>query len=60
MFLKRINTIHKRGKEELEKLREQHRQKTENLVAAFTDVLQLLEGEPVLKRLKTQGQRSSV
>lgn len=46
MFLKRINTIHKRGKEELEKLREQHRQKTENLVAAFTDVLQLLEGEP--------------
>lgn len=46
MFLKRINTIHKRGKEELEKLREQHRQKTEKLVTAFTDVLQLLEGEP--------------
>jgi TnpA family transposase len=46
MFLKRINTIHKRGKEELEKLREQHRQKTEKLVTAFTDILQLLEGEP--------------
>ena len=45
MFLKRLNTIHKRGKEELERLREQHRDKTENLVAAFTDVLQMLSGE---------------
>ncbi|MGC5328636.1 Tn3 family transposase [Brevibacillus sp. SYSU BS000544] len=63
MFLKRIGTIHKNGKEELELLREQHRSKTENLISVFTEVLQTSEGtdndtalgEKVRKLLAARG-----
>jgi len=40
MFIKRIRTIHKKGKEELELIREQHRSKTENLISILTEVLE--------------------
>jgi len=46
MFLKRIQTIKNRGKEELERLRFLHQEKTENLVIAFTDVLRTLSSFP--------------
>ena len=47
MFLKRISTIHKRGKAELERLHLLQREKTENLVFAFTDVLRFLKEEDI-------------
>jgi hypothetical protein len=40
MFIKRIRTIHNKGKEELELLKEQHRSKTENLISILTEVLE--------------------
>jgi hypothetical protein len=39
MFLKRVRTIHNKGKEELELLREKHRSKTENLISVLAEVL---------------------
>jgi len=44
MFLKRIARLQMAAKEELVRLREQHRATTEQLVAAFTDVLQATSG----------------
>lgn len=43
MFIKRINHIHRRGKDELERLRIRFRQKTEHLVATLADVIEVLE-----------------
>ena len=43
MFSKRISKIHKQGKAELERLKLLQREKTENLIFAFTDVLRLLK-----------------
>jgi hypothetical protein len=40
LFIKRMASLHKAAKQELERLREQHREKTESLVSAFTEVLQ--------------------
>ncbi|NHN33221.1 Tn3 family transposase [Paenibacillus agricola] len=40
MFIKRVGFIHKKGREELELLREQHRSKMEMLISVLTDVLQ--------------------
>lgn len=40
MFIKRIRTNHKKGKKELEIIREQHRSKTENLISILTEVLE--------------------
>lgn len=40
MFIKRVGIIHKKGKEELELLREKHRTKLEMLISVLTDVLQ--------------------
>ncbi len=42
MFLKRIATIHQKGKDELERLRKLHQETTEKLVGIFTNVLQVL------------------
>ncbi len=39
MFCKRMAVIHKKGKERLEQLREQHRVETERLIDVFGDVL---------------------
>lgn len=46
MLMKRMGNLHNSGKEELERVKEQHREKTENLVATLTDILQTLEDEP--------------
>lgn len=46
MFIKRINQIHRRGKDELERLRIKYRQKTEHLVATLADVIDVLETQP--------------
>ena len=46
MFIKRMNHIHRRGKDELERLRTRYRQKTEHLVATLADVIQVLETQP--------------
>lgn len=46
MFIKRINHIHQRGKDELEHLRIRFRQKTEHLVATLADVIEVLETQP--------------
>ncbi|MEV4128641.1 DUF4158 domain-containing protein [Nocardia sp. NPDC049707] len=39
MFCKRISAIHKRGRERLDELREQHRAESERLLGVFGDVL---------------------
>ena len=46
MLIKRMNRIHVAGKEELERLRAEHRETIETLVAALADVLGVLEGDP--------------
>src|SRR5699024_5426821 len=46
MLIKRMGKLHNSGKDELERVKELHRAKTENLVATLTDVLQTLEDEP--------------
>lgn len=46
MFIKRMNHIHRRGKDDLERLRMRYRQKTEHLVATLADVIQVLETQP--------------
>ena len=46
MFIKRISQIHRRGKDELERLRIKFRQKTEHLVATLADVIDVLETQP--------------
>jgi TnpA family transposase len=46
MLMKRMGNLHNSGKVELERVKEKHREKTENLVATLTDVLQTLEDEP--------------
>jgi len=46
MFIKRISQIHRRGKDELERLRIKFRQKTEHLVATLSDVINVLETQP--------------
>lgn len=46
LFIKRMASLHKAAKEELEQIREQHREKTESLVLAFTEVLQALQDNP--------------
>ncbi|EMX0193121.1 Tn3 family transposase [Bacillus cereus] len=40
MFLKRMRIIHKKGKEELALLREQHRSISENLISVLSEVLE--------------------
>ncbi|WP_028628399.1 Tn3 family transposase [Metapseudomonas resinovorans] len=46
MFIRRISTIHKRAKEELEQIQVRQRQKVEQLVATLGGVLQILAQEP--------------
>lgn len=46
MFIKRMNHIHQRGKDELEQLRIRHRQKTEFLVATLSNVIDTLDTHP--------------
>lgn len=46
MFIKRMNHIHQRGKDELEQLRIRHRQKTEFLVATLSNVIDTLNTHP--------------
>jgi TnpA family transposase len=46
MFIKRMNYIHRRGKDELECLRIKYRQKTEHLVATLAEVIDVLETQP--------------
>ncbi|SMP18112.1 Transposase and inactivated derivatives, TnpA family [Laceyella tengchongensis] len=46
LFIKRMASLHKAAKEELERIREQHREKTGSLVLAFTEVLQALQDHP--------------
>jgi TnpA family transposase len=63
MFLKRIRTIHNKGKEELELLREKHRSKTENLISVLAEVLDAtninendtLTGQKIRKLLEKRG-----
>lgn len=43
MFIKRMSHVHRRGKDELERLRIRYRKKTEQLVATLADVIQVLE-----------------
>ncbi len=43
MFIKRMGTIHNRGKEELDRLRARHREKTETIVATMSDVIRVLD-----------------
>ncbi len=46
MFIRRISTIHKRAKEELEQIQARQRQKLEQLVATLDGVVQILVQEP--------------
>lgn len=46
MYIKRMNNLHRRGKEELDRLRVRHREKTETIVATLTDVIQVLDTHP--------------
>ncbi|MGH2722397.1 MAG: DUF4158 domain-containing protein, partial [Actinomycetota bacterium] len=46
MFLKRMATVHKRGKEELERIRAAHRQTTETLVFVLDEMLEAIEEHP--------------
>lgn len=46
MFIKRMNHIHRRGKDELERLRIRYRQKAERLVATLANVIKVLEAQP--------------
>ncbi len=63
MFIKRMNHIHRRGKDELERLRIRYRLKTEHLVATLADVIQVLEtqsadevaGKTIRSLLTTRG-----
>ncbi|MCH2232455.1 MAG: Tn3 family transposase [Crocosphaera sp.] len=45
MFLKRIATIHKKAKDKLEEIRQQHQQTSDQLLSTFQEVLQLLSDE---------------
>jgi TnpA family transposase len=45
MFLKRMRTIHNKGKEELDRLRQKHLETTEKLVSVLTNVLQVFVDE---------------
>jgi hypothetical protein len=47
MFIKRMNHIQRRAKDELERLRLKYRQKTERLVATLADVIDVLDTHPV-------------
>ena len=42
MFCKRMAAIHKKGRERLEELREQHRAESERLLGVFGDVLSVV------------------
>jgi len=46
MLIKRMNRIHVAGKDELERLRAEHRETIETLVAALADVLGVPESDP--------------
>ncbi|TCQ81591.1 uncharacterized protein DUF4158 [Pseudomonas sp. JUb52] len=46
MFIRRISTIHKRAKEELERIQARQRQKLEQLAATLDGVVQILVQEP--------------
>ena len=46
MFIRRISTIHKRAKEELEQIQARQRQKLEQLAATLDGVVQILVQEP--------------
>ncbi|HFL6174923.1 Tn3 family transposase [Pseudomonas aeruginosa] len=46
MFIRRISTIHKRSKEELEQIQARQRQKLEQLAATLDGVVQILVQEP--------------
>lgn len=43
MYNKRINNLHRTGKDELDRLRVRHREKTEAIVATLSDVIQVLD-----------------
>lgn len=45
MFLKRMATIHKKAKDKLEEIRQQHQQTSDQLLSTFQEVLQLLSDE---------------
>lgn len=46
MFIKRIAKIHNQGKKELERLREQFKDKAEMIVATMSDVVRVLDNHP--------------
>jgi len=50
MLIKRMGTIQNRGKEELERLRAQYREKTEAIVATMSDVIHVLNHHPGILR----------
>lgn len=58
MFIKRINHIHRRGKDELERLRIRYRQKAEHLVATLADVIEVLETHQSSDRLAGKNIRN--
>lgn len=43
MLVKRMGNLHNSGKAELERIREKHREKTENLISALSEVLHVLD-----------------
>lgn len=43
MYIKRINNLHRSGKDELERMRARHREKTESIVATMSDVIDVLD-----------------
>jgi hypothetical protein len=56
MFIRRISTIHKRAKEELEHIQARQRQKLEQLAATLEGVLRILESD---MRMTASTQRSA-
>lgn len=46
MFLKQVRKIHNKGKEELQRLQQQHQDTTEKLISVFANILQVFVDEP--------------
>ncbi|MBE9193494.1 transposase [Gloeocapsopsis crepidinum LEGE 06123] len=46
MFLKQVRKIHHKGKEELQRLQQQHQDTTEKLIGVLANILQVFVDEP--------------
>ena len=47
MFLKQVRKIHHKGKEELQRLQQQHQDTNEKLIGVLANILQVFVDEPI-------------